>query len=152
MSLFVVIALLNGVVSTLNRMVNFQAKKALGTVNGILINYLEGTVLSLVFLLLWQAFHPGLFSGWESVPPIFLTGGFFGLFSMVLILNGMINSRISHATVVVLVGQLGTGFLIDSVTSREFVPVKLAGLLLVITGVVLDGEVTRHAAIKTKSE
>lgn len=51
MLLFILIAVLNGMVNVINKIVNLQATKALGTVNGTLINYMEGTVISLAIVL-----------------------------------------------------------------------------------------------------
>ncbi|WP_411677230.1 DMT family transporter [Caproicibacter sp.] len=141
MILYPVLALLNGIAATINKMVNLQAKKSLGTVNGTLINYLEGTVFSLILIFATGDLGPDPVSLLKAVPPLYLTGGFFGLFSMLLILNGMMNAKISFSTVVVLIGQLGTGFLIDSAVSGKIAPLKLAGLLLITFGIVTDSKI-----------
>jgi Uncharacterized protein conserved in bacteria len=138
MLLFAGIALLNGMVSILNKMVNLQAKLALGTANGTLINYLEATAISFLIVLLTGSGRLTDFSYLRSVPPVTFLGGLFGLISMVLILNGMAKAQISYSTVVVLIGQLGTGFVIDSIAMGKIAPVKVAGILLVVAGVVLD--------------
>jgi uncharacterized membrane protein YdcZ (DUF606 family) len=149
MVLFAVIALMNGMVNVLNKMVNLQAKLALGTANGTLINYLEATVISLLIVIFTGGRNLANLSYLKSVPPIYFMGGLFGLISMVLILNGMAKAQISYSTVVVLIGQLGTGFLIDSIVTRKIIPIKIVGILLVVAGVVLDKFISN--SLKEKS-
>ena len=48
MPLLITVALLNGAVNIINKMVNVVAKQSLGMANGTLINYLEGTLIALV--------------------------------------------------------------------------------------------------------
>jgi uncharacterized membrane protein YdcZ (DUF606 family) len=146
MVLFAVIALMNGMVNVLNKMV---AKLALGTANGTLINYLEATVISLLIVIFTGGRNLANLSYLKSVPPIYFMGGLFGLISMVLILNGMAKAQISYSTVVVLIGQLGTGFLIDSIVTRKIIPIKIVGILLVVAGVVLDKFISN--SLKEKS-
>ena len=50
MLFFVLLAAVNGFVTIINKMINLEAKKSLGTINGTLINYLEATVISLVIV------------------------------------------------------------------------------------------------------
>ena len=46
MALLVTVALLNGALNIVNKMVNVVAKQSLGMANGTLINYLEGTLIA----------------------------------------------------------------------------------------------------------
>ncbi|WP_101910583.1 DMT family transporter [Marasmitruncus massiliensis] len=130
------LAVLNGIVNTINKLVNFEAKQRLGMANGTLINYLEGTLISLAI---------ALFSGnltdlphLSNISPVYFTGGIFGLFSMLLILKGMVNTQMIYATALVLIGQLGAGFAIDSMAAGTINPLKILGIALVIAGVLFD--------------
>ncbi len=135
---FIVIAIFNGMINIINKMINLQAKRTLGTANGTLINYLEGTVISMLVLFFYGGSRLLDLSYLNTVPPLSLSGGLFGLISMVLILIGMNKSQIAYSTVIVLVGQLGAGLLIDSIVTQKIVPFKILGILLVIIGVVID--------------
>jgi len=143
MLFFVVLAFVNGVVNIINKMINLQAKKALGTANGTLINYIEGTVISLAIVLATGTSHDN-FTFLAEVPPLYFLGGLFGLVSMVLVLAGMARTRISYSTVVVLIGQLGTGLVLDAVLTGTLKPLKVVGILLVIAGVFWDKAVTER--------
>lgn len=148
MLFFVLLAAVNGFVNIINKMVNLQAKKSLGTINGTLINYIEGTVISLVIVILLGNSRLTDLSHWAAVPPIHLLGGVFGLAAMVLTVIVMERVRISYSTIILLAGQLGTGFLLDAIAAGKIVPLKLLGLIIVIAGILLDQMATGRSAEK----
>jgi bacterial/archaeal transporter family-2 protein len=148
MPIFIGIAVLNGIINILNKMINLQAKLKLGTANGTLINYLEGTVISLLIIFLMGASKMTDFSYLRTIPTLYFFGGLFGLLSMVLILIGMAKNQISYSTIIVLIGQLGAGLLIDSIVTRKIVPIKIIGIVLVIMGVVIDKYLSRKSMKK----
>ena len=134
MALLVTVALLNGAVNIINKMVNVVAKQSLGMANGTLINYLEGTFIALV-LAFWMGdrhlVDPGLLG---SIHPVYYLGGFFGLVAMVLTIKGMEKVPVAVSAVVILAGQLLAGFVMDAAAGRVG-PKELAGLCLVGIGV-----------------
>lgn len=136
--IFVGIAIVNGMITIINKMVNLQAKQTLGMANGTLINYFEGTIISLVLLILMGGSKLTNLSYLKAIPPIYFLGGLFGLLSMIFVLIGMAKNQISYSTVVVLIGQLGAGLLIDSIVTQKIVPVKVLGIALVIIGVFVN--------------
>jgi Uncharacterized protein conserved in bacteria len=138
MLIFIGIAFINGVINIINKMINLQAKLKLGMANGTLINYLEGTFISLLIVAVMGKSRLTNLEYLKSIPFLCFLGGFFGLLSMILILLGMSKNQISYSTIIVLVGQLGAGLLIDSIVALKVAPLKIAGIILVILGVVLD--------------
>jgi len=138
MLIFVGIAIINGMITIINKMVNLQAKQKLGMANGTLINYLEGTAISLILMILMGGSKMIDLSYLITIPPIYFFGGLFGFFSMILVLIGMAKNQISYSTVVVLIGQLGAGLMIDSIVTQKIVPVKVLGIALVVIGVFVD--------------
>ena len=138
MLIFVGIAIVNGMITIINKMVNLRAKQTLGMANGTLINYFEGTIISLMLLILMGGTKLIDLSYLKTIPPIYFFGGLFGLLSMIFVLIGMAKNQISYSTVVVLIGQLGAGLLIDSIVTQKIVPVKVLGIALVIIGVFVD--------------
>ena len=145
MLFFVLLAAVNGFVTIINKMINLEAKKSLGTINGTLINYLEATAISLVIVLLLGDSRLADLSHWSTVPLVNLLGGVFGLVAMVLTVIAMERVRISYSTIILLAGQLGTGFILDAIAGKV-VPLKLLGLLIVIAGIFLDQMATGRSA------
>lgn len=138
MVFYILIAILNGMVNVVNKIVNLHATKSLGTVNGTLINYVEGTIISLAMVFLLGRNRLDAITNGKTIPLVFTLGGVFGLIAMVLILNGMARVRISYSTVIVLAGQLGAGFVLDSIAAGKIIPLKIAGLVLVAAGIFFD--------------
>lgn len=134
MAFLVVVALLNGAVNIINKMVNVRAKQVLGMANGTLINYIEGTLIALVLSLMLGERHllqPGYLS---EIPFLYYLGGLFGLAAMILTIKGMERVPVAVSAVVVLAGQLLAGFVMDALSGRVGLK-ELAGLCLVGAGV-----------------
>ncbi|WP_312693399.1 DMT family transporter [Caproiciproducens sp.] len=138
MLFFAILATVNGIINIINKMINLQAKLRLGMANGTLINYMEASVISVLLIAFTGSTKLADLSYLTEIPFLYFGGGIFGLFSMIFILRGMAATKIIYSTVIVLIGQLGTGFLIDTMIARQISPLKILGILLVITGVLLD--------------
>lgn len=152
MLFFVILAAVNGFIAVVSKMMNLEAKKSLGTVNGTLINYIEASVISLIIVLCMGESRLADFSHWSKVPPIYLLGGVFGLVAMVLTVIAMEKVRISYSTIILLAGQLGTGFIIDAILAGKVVPLKLLGLIIVIAGIFIDQMATGKEEKPPKKE
>ncbi len=134
MALLVTVALLNGALNIVNKMVNVVAKQSLGMANGTLINYLEGTLIALLLAFFAGDRHLLELSYLGSIPFPYYLGGFFGLIAMVLTIRGMEKVPVAVSAVVILAGQLLAGFVMDTVASRVGLR-ELLGLCLVGIGV-----------------
>jgi uncharacterized membrane protein YdcZ (DUF606 family) len=130
----VVVALLNGAVNIINKMVNVRAKQVLGMANGTLINYIEGTLIALVLSLMLGERHLLQLDYLSGIPFLYYLGGLFGLAAMILTIKGMERVPVAVSAVVVLAGQLLAGFVMDALAGRVGLK-ELAGLCLVGAGV-----------------
>ncbi|MCI8815924.1 MAG: hypothetical protein HFF16_01740 [Angelakisella sp.] len=134
MAFLVVVALLNGAVNIINKMVNVRAKQVLGMANGTLINYIEGTLIALVLSLILGERHLLQLDYLSGIPFLYYLGGLFGLAAMILTIKGMERVPVAVSAVVVLAGQLLAGFVMDALSGRVGLK-ELAGLCLVGAGV-----------------
>ena len=134
MAFLVVVALLNGAVNIINKMVNVVAKQVLGMANGTLINYIEGTLIALVLSLMLGERHLLQLDYLSGIPFLYYLGGLFGLAAMILTIKGMERVPVAVSAVVVLAGQLLAGFVMDALSGRVGLK-ELAGLCLVGAGV-----------------
>lgn len=149
MAFIVTVALLNGALNIINKMVNVRAKQVLGMANGTLINYLEGTVLALLLAFLVGDRHlvaPGYLG---SIPFPYYLGGVFGLVAMVLTIRGMERVPVAVSAVVILSGQLLAGFVMDALAGRVGLR-ELLGLCLVGAGVCWNNRQSQKAAEETE--
>lgn len=134
MAFLVVVALLNGAVNIINKMVNVRAKQVLGMANGTLINYIEGTLIALFLSLMLGERHLLQLDYLSGIPFLYYLGGLFGLAAMILTIKGMERVPVAVSAVVVLAGQLLAGFVMDALAGRVGLK-ELAGLCLVGAGV-----------------
>ena len=134
MAFLVVVALLNGAVNIINKMVNVRAKQVLGMANGTLINYIEGTLIALVLSLMLGERYLLQLDYLSGIPFLYYLGGLFGLAAMILTIKGMERVPVAVSAVVVLAGQLLAGFVMDALAGRVGLK-ELAGLCLVGAGV-----------------
>ncbi|MEF9952560.1 MAG: DMT family transporter [Clostridium sp.] len=135
------IAILSGMVNIINRMINLEAKKRLGLCSGTLLNYTEATIISLVLVIVFYK-APGLSVEYiKQIPPIYFIGGVLGLISMILMMIGMSHVKVVYATVIALIGQLGAGFIVDSIVEGSFDYVKVIGILFIVLGVLYDKKI-----------
>lgn len=148
MPFLVTVALLNGAVNIINKMVNVVAKQSLGMANGTLINYLEGSFIALALAFCMGDRHLTDLSYLGSIPLVYYLGGFFGLVAMVLTIRGMEKVPVAVSAVVILAGQLLAGFVTDAFAGRVGLK-ELLGLCLVGAGVYWNNRQSQAAAEKT---
>lgn len=131
------LAFISGCAGVINKLLNLEAKKGLGTWNGTLLNYVESSLIAGVLVLIFGGalWNVDILS---NVPWYYFLGGLFGVVSMLLALKGMQMSSMIYATILMLVGQLFAGYVVDSIVSGEFNVLKLIGVGMIIFGVYLD--------------
>ena len=129
------VSIANGLLNTVNKMVNVRAGQCLGKARGSLVNYAEASIISLC--LIFVLGNGGELS-WEhisQVPLVFYLGSFCGLAAMVLIMLGTTQTGAMLSTILMLAGQLGTATVLDYVFFGTCSWQKILGLFLVIAGI-----------------
>jgi len=139
---FPLLAMLSGGSLVIQAALNASLRSALASWSwAALVSYLGGTVLMLVILLFQREPRPSA-STIASIPWSSWTGGFFG--GVYIILSIILLPRLGAAAVVafVLSGQMLTALVFDhyglmGLTLHPVTPLRLAGTVLLISGVVL---------------
>lgn len=126
--------LLSGLSIILNRIINSNLAQKIGLFRSTLYNYITGLFVSVVFMLISK--ETGLFSSvaFDTAPFWGYLGGFVGV--SVIVLSSYLTPRISafYLTLLLFIGQLFAGILIDFIRAGVFSPAKLIGGLLVFAG------------------
>lgn len=138
MILGILLALISGIISVISKMLNYKTTEKIGLLNGTLVNYVVGSLFSLLAIIVLGKFNiinPTLIS---SIPFWLYLGGIFGLLSLVLTIFSLSKVSVVYSTVLILIGQLGTGLVIDGLNSGKFSFLKLLGVALIILGIALD--------------
>ena len=144
MFIFYITAFLNGLLNSVNRMINVQAGRVFGTANGALINYFEATVLSLLLILLKGNMGELSFTHIASVPFWVYLGGVCGLIAMVLLIISTMRTNAVVGSVLSLVGNLGMALVLDAVFFDLFSLWRVLGLFLMLIGMTMT-ERAAHA-------
>lgn len=133
--IFYLTAIANGFLNTFNRMTNVKAKECLGTTNGMLINYIEATIIAFCLVYVTGNGAELNFAHIREVPPVFYLGSLCGLAAMLFNVVGTPHTGAMLSTILMLVGQLGTSVVLDYVFFGEFSLIRVVGIFLIIMGI-----------------
>jgi len=132
--LYVCIAILAGISIVVARIINANLATKIGIFQGTFVNYITGLFFSFLFLIFSnESLHvstPTL----QSIPFVVYLGGLVGV--IVIVLSNYITPRISsfYLTLLIFVGQLFMGVLIDFFNSGDVSIGKVIGGFLVLLG------------------
>ncbi|MGN6714505.1 DMT family transporter [Anaerocolumna jejuensis] len=131
--IYLILSILAGVTVVLGRILNAKLAEKIGTVQATVINYVVGIFFSFLFLLIMNR---GLsFTGHPSQLPFWAyLGGILGV--AIIMISNYTTPRVPafYLTLLVFLGQLAVGILIDWLVSKDFSPLKLMGSLFVVAG------------------
>lgn len=132
--LFVFISVLAGVSIVVARIINSNLAEKIGIFQGTLINYIVGLFFSFIFLLLSGELSNVSALRLQSIPLWAYLGGLTGV--VVVVLSSYITPRMSafYLTLLVFIGQLFVGIIVDYFTLNKLSIGKLIGGLLVLFG------------------
>ncbi len=149
--LFVFIAILSGISVVVSRILNSNLAKEIGIFQGTLFNYVVGLFFSFIFLLLSNeiSYVPAL--RLQGIPFWAYLGGLTGL--LVVVLSSYVTPRISafYLTLLVFIGQLFVGIIIDYFTLNKLSIGKIIGGLLVLFGLSYNLLIDKKQAIQAIS-
>jgi transporter family-2 protein len=128
------ISVLAGVSVVINRIINSNLAEKIGTFYSTFINYIVGLVFSLFFFFLTrETFHLSI-AEMKGIPLWAYLGGLAGV--IVIVLSNYITPRISafYSTLLMFIGQLFVGIILDYVTLHDISIGKLIGGFFVLAG------------------
>lgn len=142
----VLVSLASGITLVVSRMINADLAKSTGAVSGAFINHLVGIPAGLAALLLLGRGEPAVLSCMGAIPWWAYLGGIVGV--IVVIITNSTVPKISafQATLLIFVGQIVAGIIIDMLTgvaqSKQF----LAGVSLISAGVIASAVTEKSSA------
>lgn len=148
----IVLSLVSGGARVVSRMLNSQLSDVIGVFQSTFYNYLVGLICSMIAFLLSQeafSFPPEGFaavSGWAYL------GGAVGV--LFIILSNVTTPKVSafYMTLLIFIGQLVAGLVIDLLLGHSFTLGKPLGIMMILLGLVwhqtLDRE-KKHASLSS---
>jgi uncharacterized membrane protein YdcZ (DUF606 family) len=134
----ITLAFISGCVSVISKMINFKLTEKIGLLNGTLVNYIVASFISIIVIFLIKSNNIFNFKVLSTVPYWIYLGGVLGLASLLLTIISLPKIPVTYSTILILIGQLTAGFIIDIWISGKFSYIKLLGVLLVTLGICLD--------------
>jgi transporter family-2 protein len=127
-------SILCGVSIIVARIINSNLADKIGILQGTFINYVVGLIFSVIFLLLSREFTSFSHIKFYSIPLWVYSGGLVGV--IVVVLSSYIVPKIPVfcSTLIIFVGQLFAGILIDYINSNKLSIGKLIGGIMVLIG------------------
>ncbi len=133
--IYSLLALLSGGSVATSILLNARLGAVKGLKKGVFINYLMGFAVSLpVALLINGTAIPNIEINWMFI--LALTGGAIGFIAVMM--NSYLTPRIGilYITILLFIGQLGTGVVIDGIRDGNFSIGKIVGGVLIVAGLV----------------
>lgn len=131
---YMVISALAGVSIVVARIINAALASRIGTLQSTFFNYTTGLTFSFVFLLISREALNSPVTKLGAIPLWAYTGGLLGV--MVIILSNFTTPRVPafYLTLLIFIGQLFAGILIDYFISGDISAGKIIGGILVLAG------------------
>jgi len=141
--IYILMALFAGGLIVFTRVINSNLAVKIGIFNGTFFNYFVGLIFALGYLGLESMSHQGGKIRFEVLPWWAWLGGLTGV--LVLMLSNYITPKISSfvQTLLVFIGQLFAGIVIDYFTSGNVSIGKVLGGALVLAGLIYNTNVDR---------
>ena len=132
--IYILFAILSGVTNVVSRSVNFVLSDKIGMYQSTFFNYVFGLAGSLLILLVSGETFKLFDASSYNVPWYVYTGGLVGV--AVVTLSSYLSGKVSsfYLTLLLFVGQLFTGIVIDGLSTGKISIYQVVGGLLVILG------------------
>ncbi len=131
---YLLISILAGVTIVLGRIINSKLAEKIGTLQSTLINYIVGLGFSFLFYIITKEGAVIFYDNKDSIPIWAYLGGLAGV--IVIVSSNYITPKISafYITLLIFIGQLFIGIIIDYFMLHELSIGKCIGGLFVLAG------------------
>lgn len=138
----VIIAILSfftGILVLLTMVLNTQLAVRIGIFKGTRVNYLAGLVTTCILMLIFNAEISGSLDVLASINPVYVFGGgILGVFTVSSINLVLPKIPTLYSTLLIVIGQMATGLIVDYFLFDMFSFRKLLGVLIVLAGIFIN--------------
>ncbi len=134
MIFYIIIAMMAGVTIVVSRIVNAKLSERIGLFESTFYNFLTGLIFSMIILLFAKEnFNISSLTSF-TIPFYAYIGGLIGVFSITLSNYTAPKISVFYMTLLIFIGQIATGIVIDYFALNELSPGKIIGSILVAAG------------------
>lgn len=150
--IYVILACISGFMVILSMIVNSHLAKEIGVFQGTLINYIVGlTFISVILLFTSKSinFSVNILS---NIPFWAYLGGLIGV--MVVAITNVVIPKIPtiYSTLLIFIGELFTGIVIDSIVGNTISKGKIIGGILILIGLIYNSYIDKKTIEKCTIE
>ena len=129
---FILISIASGAIVVISRILNAKLAEKVGLMASSFFNYFTGLLSALILFAIVK--DKIIFSQFYNIPFWAYLGGLIGI--VVVILSSVVTPKMSsfYITLIMFIGQLFTGIIIDCITTKTIPLPKIIGGLLVVVG------------------
>ncbi|GFP78435.1 DMT family transporter [Clostridium fungisolvens] len=151
----ILLTVLGGAFVTLSMIINGKLAEKIGGLKGTLINYITGLSFSLLLYIIIRSTGtaaPMTEININSIPIYAYLGGLLGV--VVIVLSNKVIPKIPaiYSMVLIFVGQIVMGMVIDYFSFHKFSMGKFIGALFIILGVIYNFNVDKNVASSKEVE
>ena len=139
--LYIILAVLCGAITILSMVINSHLAKEIGVFQGTFINYIVGLITSLLLIFIVRNSITLSFASFIKIPLWAFLGGLVGV--IVVGSSNIVIPKIPtiYTTLLIFIGQLFTGILIDYFIVGFVSKGKIIGGLLILLGLIYNSKV-----------
>lgn len=148
--LHIILAFIAGCLVLLSMIINSHLAKRIGVFQGTLVNYIVGLLFTILVLLFRNNAINLSFNSLSKIPFWAYLGGLIGV--MVVAISNIVIPKIPtiYSTLLIFIGQLFTGIIIDYFTGNLISKGKIIGGFLVIAGLTYNFNIDKKHLVNYK--
>ncbi|MBU3191972.1 DMT family transporter [Clostridium bowmanii] len=144
---YIILAVLCGCFTIISMIINSHLAKKIGVLKGTLINYIVGLLSTIVLMLIVNSSLKLYYSSFTKIPWWALLGGMIGV--VVVASSNIVLPKIPtiYTTLLIFIGQLFTGILIDYFRVGFVSKGKIIGGFIILIGLLYNSNVEKKELI-----
>ena len=142
--LYIILAILCGCITIISMIINSRLSKEIGVFQGTLINYVVGLISTILLIIIVRDPINLSFDSYNKIPLWALLGGLLGV--IVVASSNVVIPKIPtiYTTLLIFMGQLFTGILIDYFRMGFISKGKIIGGILILVGIIYNSKVDKE--------
>ena len=145
--IFIILAFLCGGITIVSMIINASLAQKIGTLQGGFINYTVGLLVTMLVVLIMMLTGDFATDNLSGIPFYAFLGGFVGV--MVVVASNIVIPKIPaiYTTILIFIGQIFTGILLDYFRVGSISIGKIIGGLLIIVGMLYNSYLDKNSVV-----
>lgn len=141
--IYIILAMIGGGLTIISMIINAGLAKEIGVLRGTLINYIVGLLVILIIMVFAKSTYNFNIDNFSNIPFYAFLGGLIGV--IVVSASNVVIPKIPtmYTTLLIFIGQIFTGIIIDYLQLSSISKGKIIGGLLILLGMLYNSNVDK---------